>query len=309
VGSASARVAGQEYARLVKDLERDRVAEDGAAWLAAARAAVLDRLAGGVELSAPQLREELVELAGRLTFYEEKPYGRVLHAAPRVLAWLSAAGELVRGHNAGHWRITRPLWALMDDWLGDPVDRCAVDEGYARLVTAYLRANGPATGQDLVWWFGATQGAIRKALADVHAVQVRLERERTGWVLPDDMEPEPPVEPWAALLPALDATALGWKERDFYLPPDFAPAVFDRSGNCGTTAWWNGRIVGAYVQDEAGRVELVVPADPGRAGRAALRAEAERLTEWFGGEKVTSLYKSPVTTWDRTRPPGGPSRA
>ena len=302
VSGPSARVARQEYGRLVKDLERSGVTGDGAGWLAVAREAVLRRLAGGSELSAKQLREGLAELAGQVSWYEHKPYGQVLHVAPRVLAWLSAAGELVRGRNAGHWRITRPLWTRMDDWLGAPVSRCEESVGYAELARRYLRTFGPVTDRDLVWWFGATKGAMRQALSDLNAVQVRLEREQAGWVLPDDVDPEPPAGPWAALLPALDSTALGWKERDFYLAPDFYSAIFDWSGNCGTTAWWNGRIVGSYVQDDAGRVKLIVPRDPGPAGRAALQAEAKRLDGWLGGEKVTALYKSPLVTWDRTGP-------
>ena len=76
-------------------------------------------------------------------------------------------------------------------------------------------------------------------------------------------------------------------------------AIFDWSGNCGTTAWWNGQIVGAYVQDDAGHIELIVPRDPGPAGRAALQAEGERLGDWLDGEKVSTLYKSPLVTWDR----------
>ena len=39
VSSASARVARQEYGRLVTDLERGQVTDDGARWLAAAREA------------------------------------------------------------------------------------------------------------------------------------------------------------------------------------------------------------------------------------------------------------------------------
>jgi len=299
VSSASARIAGQEYGRLIKDLEGSQVTDDGASWLATAREAVLRRLAGGAELGARELREGVAELAGQLSWYEHKPYGAVLHVAPRVLTWLSATGDVVRGRNAGHWRSSRPLWTRMDDWLGAPVSRCEVREGYAELAGRYLRTFGPVTERDLVWWFGATKGAMRQALSDLSAVQVRLERAQTGWVLPGDVDPEPPEEPWAALLPALDPTALGWKERDFYLAPDFYPAIFDRSGNCGTTAWWDGRIVGAYVQDDAGRIELIVPTDPGPAGRAALQAEAGRLGDWLDGQKVSALYKSPLVTWDR----------
>src|SRR5262249_53967612 len=111
VSGPSGRVARQQYGRLVKDLEGSQVTEDGASWLATARKAVLARLAGGAELGAKELREGLAELAGQVSWYEHKPYGAVLHVAPRVLAWLSATGDVVRGRNAGHWRISRPLWA------------------------------------------------------------------------------------------------------------------------------------------------------------------------------------------------------
>jgi hypothetical protein len=126
VSSPSARVALQQARALVKDLGRNQVTDDGERWLATARQAVLRRLAGGAELSARELREGLVELSGQVSWYEHKPYGAVLHVAPRVLTWLSASGDLVRGHNGGHWRISRPLWTRMDDWLGAPVSRCEV---------------------------------------------------------------------------------------------------------------------------------------------------------------------------------------
>ena len=299
VSSPSARVAQQEAAKLIKDLERSQITDDGASWMTTASDAVLRRLAGGAELGAMELRKSLVELSGQVSRYEHKTYGAVLHVAPRVLTWLSAKGDVVRTRNAGHWRTSRPLWTRMDDWLGAPIIRCKESEGYATLVGRYLRTFGPVTERDLVWWFGATKSAMRQALSDLGAVQVRLERAQTGWVLPEDVDPEPPVEPWAALLPALDPTTMGWKDRDFYVDPDFAPAVFDFAGNAGTTAWWDGRIVGAYVQDNAGQIELIVPTDPGPAGWRALEAEAERLGNWLDGEKLSSLYKSPLINWDR----------
>jgi hypothetical protein len=99
------------------------------------------------------------------------------------------------------------------------------------------------------------------------------------------------VEPWAALLPVLDPTVMGWKQRDFYLG-DHAPHLFDRNGNAGTTAWWDGRIVGCWVQDDAGVVRRVRSVDVGADGRAALAAEAERLTRWLDGIRIGSVYQS-----------------
>jgi hypothetical protein len=52
VSSASARVARQEYGRLVTDLQCSQVTADGASWLATAREAVLARLAGNVGTTA-----------------------------------------------------------------------------------------------------------------------------------------------------------------------------------------------------------------------------------------------------------------
>ncbi|KXP08292.1 hypothetical protein AXK57_17695 [Tsukamurella pulmonis] len=294
LGAPSARVAVQEHAKVRKDAEAGGIADDGAAWLAEARRAVLDALRGR-ELSAQELRETVPELAGRVTLFEGKKYGGDSHLAPRVLTWLGATGALARAHNASHWRVNRNRWARADDWLGGPIETVDPAAGYAILVREYLRAFGPATETDVVWWFGATKAAIRAALAEIGAVPVRLERDGTGWVLPDDVEPVTPIEPWAALLPALDPTSMGWKERDFYLDPAFAPAIFDRAGNAGTTAWWDGRIVGAYTQGEDGSVELVLAPGTPRAARTALDVEAVRLQEWLAGQRVNSIYKSPIT--------------
>ena len=98
------------------------------------------------------------------------------------------------------------------------------------------------------------------------AVEVALDGGQVGWVLPDDLDEAPAVEPWAALLPVLDPTVMGWKERDFYLGPH-GPMLFDTNGNAGTTAWWDGRIVGCWVQDPDGVVLLNLLEDVGSEAR------------------------------------------
>jgi hypothetical protein len=101
----------------------------------------------------------------------------------------------------------------------------------------------------------------------------------------------PELEPWAALLPVLDPTVMGWKERDFYLGPH-GPMLFDTNGNAGTTAWWDGRVVGCWAQDPDGVVVLNLLEDVGSAARAALDAEAARLTAWLDGHRVSTVYPS-----------------
>jgi hypothetical protein len=287
-GSASARVAGAEGRRLAKDVEKAGLATDGEAWLHAARARVLDHLARHPEgMAAADLRPLFPELAAHV---EVSAGSRWNHT--RLLTHLGLTADLVRGRNGGHWRISRPVWLSMAQWLGERPPFLPPEEGYAALVGRWLRTFGPGTETDVVWWLGATRAAVRRAFADLGAVPVALESGDTGWLLPDDLEPEEPVEPWAALLPVLDATLMGWKQRDFYLHPGHVPHLFDVNGNGGTTAWWDGRVVGCWVQDDAGMVRVVLREDVGEHGAAALDTEAERLTAWLDGTRISSVYTS-----------------
>ena len=161
----------------------------------------------------------------------------------RLVTILGAAGEVVRGRNAGHWRISRPRWTSTASWLGEPVTPAEPDAGWAEVVRHWLWTFGPGTENDLVWWLGSTRTVIRRALADVDAVPVALDDGSTGWVLVDDtadLETPPSREPWVALLPTLDPTTMGWRDCGFYLDPTHTPYLFDSAGNGGTTVWVNG---------------------------------------------------------------------
>ncbi len=298
LGSASARVAASEFRRTAADVARSGVATDGEAWVEAAAAAVLARLEDGSELDAATLRREVPLLDTRIGFGAGR-WAVQSAVAPRILTLLGARGLVVRGRNKAHWRISRPQWTATTTWLGEQPQPWTEREGYAELVRRWLRTFGPGTETDLAWWLGATKGAVRSALADVEAVRVGLDSGDTGWVLPGDDGPEPEVSPWAALLPTLDATTMGWKQRDFYLDPADVPYLFDTAGNGGTTAWWNGRVVGCWVQDPDGSVRVVLRSDPGAQARRRLDAEARRLTDWFGGEVVTSVFASPQVRGER----------
>ena len=291
-GSASARVAAQLGARLAKEVEAAGIALDGPAWLREVCAAVHAEL-GAAPATTTMLRERIPMLDVRLQISPGKSYGGEFPVAPRVLSTLAADGVVLRGRNEGGWKTTRPYWTLASEWLGEEVTALDERAGYAALVESWLHTFGPGTEADVVWWLGATKGAVRRALADVSAVEVALADGTPAWLLPDDVDEVAAPGGWAALLPALDPTTMGWKQRDFYLG-EHASKIFDSNGNGGPTMWWNGRIVGGWTQEPDGTVVLVPAAPLPREARAPLEAEAARLTAWLGGDVVRSIYQSPL---------------
>lgn len=298
LGSVSARVAAAELRRLAADVERAGLATDGTAWVEAAAADVLAHLGDSGSFDAATLRKQVPSLASRITYGTGK-WAQEAPIAPRVLTLLGARGQVFRGRNAGHWRISRPLWTSARAWLGTVPEPLPEAQGYAELVQGWLRTFAPGTETDLCWWLGVPKGTVRRALADLGAIAVELDSGETGWVLPGDDEPDDPVTPWAALLPVLDPTLMGWKQRGFYLDDADVPYLFDSVGNGGTTAWWNGRVVGCWVQDPDAAVRVVYRDDPGAAAREALAREAARLTAFFDGDVLTSVYASPQMRGER----------
>jgi len=295
--AASDRVADQETRRLAKEVEKAGLFADGTAWLASASAAALAGLDTLGEATSTELRAAVPLLEGSIEYAPDKTWGGRISVGPRVLTCLSAAGEVVRATNRAAWHLSRPSWARTSTWLGFTPDAVPEREARADLVGRWLRAFGPATLTDLKWWLGSTITAARAALADVGAVEVSVEGVGPGWVLPDDLEVEAPAESWAALLPALDPTTMGWSERDWYLGGHKAQ-IFDSTGNGGMTAWWDGRIVGGWNQRPDGEVYLQLLEDVGSEGRAALDAEATRLTEWLEGVYLAPRFPSPLSRSD-----------
>ena len=301
--ASSAKVAGVERRRLEKEVREAGFVEDAERWFDEVTAAAVDGLADG-PLTAAQLREREPVLEGSIAYGHGKSWGGSFPVVSRVMTCLQAAGTIVRAGNLGSWTSSRPTWALAADWLGEPIPSVPEDKARAELVERWLRRFGPGTTLDLKWWLGSTLTAVRQALRDVGAVEVSLDGGSSGWVLPDDTDPVDTVEPWVALLPALDPTTMGWSERDWYLGPHRAQ-VFDTAGNGGATIWVDGRIVGGWSTKE-GAVDLVLLEDVGPDARAALGTEADRLTAWLHGTPVMPRFPAPLVS-SVSRPPRSPA--
>ncbi len=284
--SAARAIAARERATFLKHLKDWNGLDE--AWLRRAEAAALAVLeakgeATGSEISAaePLLRTKITVFPGTR---QEARQG----VATRVLRMLACDGHIRRGHPRGSWTSSQFRWAPGEDFGG-----MDVAEAQRELTRRWLYAYGPATEADLVWWTGWTKTAARKALAATGAVPVELD-EGAGYVLPDDTGPVAEPEPWAALLPALDPTPMGWKERGWYLDAGYRKALFDGSGNVGPTVWWNGEVVGGWAQRQDGEVVWRMLTDTGGEAERAVAAEAERLAAWAGDARITPRFRTPL---------------
>lgn len=283
-----------ERARFVSHLEAGGVTADGERWLRDAQERTLRALAARGEAKATELSQDVPELRAKITMAQDKPYAVSQGVSTRVLFLLAAEGRIVRGRPAGSWTSTLYRWALTESWLPGGLPELDTDAAAAELVRRWLRAFGPGTFADLKWWTGWTARQLRRALAQVAPAEVALDGGAVGLVLPGDDEPLPArVEPWAALLPALDPAAMGWTERGWFLA-EHRTRLFDRSGNVGPTVWWQGRIVGGWAQRSDGEIAVAMLEDAGADAAAAIAAEASRLRDWIGDVRVTPRFRTPL---------------
>jgi hypothetical protein len=282
--ACSLTVAARERAKLLKYMAESGLPGDGAdpeAWLAGAEDAALAALAALGEATAPEVAARDPRLSAELRVGTGK-WSATQKIASRILLVLAAEGRVVRARPRGSWTSTQFRWAALETWAGAPLAELAPEAAEAELARRWLWAYGPARADDLQWWTGWTARQARRALAAVAAVEVVLDDGAAGWLLPDDAEPvAADAAPWVALLPALDATPMGWKHRGFYLGAH-AERLFDTNGNVAPTVWADGRIAGGWTRRPDGEIAFVLLEDIGAEARAAVEAEAAALAPRLG---------------------------
>lgn len=291
--STANALAAKQRATYVRMIERGSDVPDVPAWFAevekAAHAALLERgEATGAQLSAdePLLRTRVDPAPG-------KSYSRPTSVTTWILVTLGCEGLVVRGRPNGSWASSQYRWSPVEAWLPGGIAEMPADAARADLVRRWLRAFGPAPASDLKWWTGWNAGDVKKALASLDVAEVALEGGGAGVVLSDDLEPAPEPEPWAALLPALDPTPMGWQERGWFLG-GHGPRLFDRNGNIGPSVWWNGRVVGGWAQRPDGEIAVRLLEDVGADAEAAVEREAARTAAWYGDVRAIPRFRTPL---------------
>jgi hypothetical protein len=273
-------VAAAERRRLVQAVEAQGLARDGGRFVARLEREALEALAElGPALTA-DLTARRPGLARTVRLGGASKWAVDASLASRVVVLFTCEGKVVRARAHGGWTSTRNRYAV-----APPAEPLETDEAQAQLAGRWLAAFGPLSDDpvaDLKWWAGWTVAATRRALAAAGAG-------------PTGRAPSAPSGPWAALVPSLDPSTMGWRHRSWYLG-DLGPQLFDRNGNAGPAIWCEGRLVGGWAHRPTGEVVTRLLVDVGREGRAEVDAEAARLQAWLdrSGARVRPRFPTPL---------------
>ena len=293
VDSSSTRaLVESQRKRQASMIESSGLSPDGAAWAARVGTETIAALRQRGEATARELAEDVPELGQTITMRRQD--GSVMGTvgvSTRVLFLLATEGRVIRARPLGSWISSQYRWTTTESWLGAPLEELDVDQARNQLLEGWLETFGPGTITDMKWWTGWTVRDVRKTLERIGAVEVELDSE-SGYLNREDLELFSPPDPWVALLPSLDPTTMGWKQREWYLG-DYASQLFDRNGNAGPTIWADGRVVGGWAQRKTGEIAFELFEDVGTDTVLAIESQAGELETWIGDVRVTPRFRSP----------------
>ncbi|MGH2916640.1 MAG: winged helix DNA-binding domain-containing protein [Solirubrobacteraceae bacterium] len=291
--AVSTDIAATLRRRLISQLERNRseppIERDTAEWIADLAAGVERALtergaATGTQLAAdqPALRTRILARAA-----SERPH----NLTTPLLTLMAADGRLVRATPTGAWTNRQHRWEPVARWWPEGLPAIDLQQARRDLARLYLARFGPASTDDLRWWTGWNLATTRRALEHLPIQEVDLHGQPGIDLV--GAEREPAREPVAALLPTLDPTPMGWKNRDWLLGID-AGHIFDRTGNIGPTLWWDGEIIGSWTIAPDGELRWKAIADRGAEARGALEQAASNLHARLHRTVLTPAIRTPL---------------
>lgn len=202
------------------------------------------------------------------------------------------AANLIWGHSGlirrprdAHWKKRTDTWHRTARAVVSDVEPTGFAPSLAELVRIHLGAYGPATRDDLAYFFGVRLGAADAAVAALGEEVVRLAGpDREDYL---DLA-EPPVsgttDPGLRLLPEFDGLLLGFcgRHRTRFLTADQLPTVWAKvNGVYAPTVLHDGRVVARWRTATQGRrtVIEVTMLDPYPSLADDLFAEPVRAVE------------------------------
>ncbi len=291
--SCTLKIAAAEERRFLGWLEATPAISRPHEWLGMATARIVDYLSTGAPASTREIGIALPDLALPVRVIQGTRQESSIPGHSRALLLAAMNGDVVRTRPQGTWIASNYIWDTAQRWGFPALTGQEPAQGAAELLARLLDRFGPCTLTDLKWWTGWTLTMTRMALTAIDAVEVSLESGAKAWVNAGDVAGPGDFAPWVALLPGLDPTTMGWKERDWFLAPDIAEQVFDRNGNAGPTIWADGEVVGGWAQRASGEIALDLHRKLTRQHNQLLTDAASRMVEFVGDTRFSVRFPSP----------------
>ena len=219
-------------------------------WFARLRRGIT---ADEMQAVAAAVREELAD--GPLRMRELSARIGARGYPPAAAGWAGLWVDLVRVPPSGTWERRRAdLYGLADQWL--PPIQVAEEVGIEHLVRRYLGAFGPAPLRDIATWMGCNVGQVRPVAERMELRELRDERGKPLWDLPDAPLPDPETPAPARFLAVWDAMLLVHARRAEVLPEAYRPHIFNtKTPHSHNTFLVDGQVAGTWRREE-GRIVL-----------------------------------------------------
>lgn len=277
-------------------LVQARLCEEGeaAVFLKDLHHQILDVLTEKGPSTVRQISAAVPWLQAKVQYNVDKPYGGEFSVGSRLVPGMCALGLLVRARPRSTWRSNLYDYAVLAEWLpGLDLETVTPQEARTWLVGRYLSALGPATFDDVQWWTGFSKRTAEEFLIQLRSelAEVSVEGLDGEYMMPVKEAQrlrrfDPAGEPNALFLPSLDPYIMGCKDRHRFLAAEHYDKIFDRASNAMPTVWADGRVVGAWVQRQDGRVVYSLFEPVQGDALAMLEARRLELQSSLGGERI-----------------------
>jgi hypothetical protein len=222
---------------------------------------------------------ELAEAADRLRYVLADGPRDVKELGELAKGFVGTHGlwvDLVRVPPAGTWERRRAdRLGLAEDWVGPP--DTTEEAGRTHIVSAYLRAFGPAGWGDIASWAGLSVTDVKSAAAGSELARYRDEAGRELVDVPGQPLPDPDTPAPVRFLPHWDANLLVHARRTGLLPEPFRPRVFSTKNPFSVGTYLvDGSVAGAWSLRD-GRIELDPFIDVGARVKREIETEREAL--------------------------------
>jgi hypothetical protein len=175
------------------------------------------------------------------------------------------------------------------------LDKYDEREAMPILIRHYLRAFGPASLNDIVWWSGLGKIRVRSAIRSLQDELIEIEMAETNAtliMLADELEQLRSTTvgagPIVNILPNLDSYLMGYIDRQRLVSQPLYDNIFDKNGNVTNVVLLNGRAMGVWdpSQVDEATVKLFL-FDYQLAGTGdVIRSMVRNVGEFISGKDV-----------------------